>query len=88
MEHDLEFVASGRGQAQCPSNPEYPSGIIVDATDGEMGCVVKLPYPAPECGHFRVSCKVCRMSVAITAAGRADDPTSVKIPCRLSKEAH
>lgn len=81
--HIVQFRASGRGKAQCPPNPNFPNGIEVDASMGEQGCVVALPYPAPECGLWIINCAACGGGgVAITAAGRADDPKSVKIPCQ------
>lgn len=81
--HSVRFVASGRGKAQCPSNPEYPNGIAVIAFGGEHACTVKLPYPAPECGFYKVACAMCDSSVAVTAAGRADDPISVRMKCNF-----
>lgn len=82
--HLIEFIPSGRGKAQCPPNPEYPNGIDVNAAGrAEASCKVNLPYPAPECGLYRVGCNQCEMSVAVTAAGRPDDPRSVTMPCQL-----
>lgn len=87
-QHTVEFIPSGRGKAQCPPDPEYPNGIDVNATvPGQASCTVYLPYPAPECGHFKVVCGLCGTSVAITAAGRPDDPRSVTIPCRPDQVA-
>lgn len=81
----VEFVKSGRGKAQCPPNPDYPEGVAIDAAAlGEKACSVDLPYPAPECGTWMVRCDQCQMSVAITAAGRIDDPVSVRVPCRMA----
>jgi hypothetical protein len=87
VKHSIKFVKSGRGQAQCPPNPDYPQGIEVDASQGAPSCAIDLPYPAPECGYFVVRCTLCGTSVAITAAGRPDDPIRVKLPCRLPKGA-
>lgn len=78
-EFAVKFVPSGRGKVQCAPNPAYPDGINVRLA--ENGCLITLPYPAPECGHFEAQCKVCRRRIAITAAGRADDPRSVRVPC-------
>ena len=79
----VTFQPSGRGKAQCPSNPAYPKGIAVDcSTPGKANCTVTLPYPAPECGMWLVFCEQCRLSAAVTAAGRPDDPISVKFSCR------
>jgi hypothetical protein len=84
--HNIEFRPSGRGKAQCPSNPEFPDGIDVTVADDSVErCIVPLPYPAPECGAHIVVCKLCQMSVAVTAAGRPDDPRSVAMPCRITK---
>jgi len=81
--HDVIFRRSGRGPAQCPPNPDYPHGMDLDAAGtAPASCTVKLPYPAPECGHFLVSCHGCGLSVGVTAAGRPDDPSSIKLPCR------
>lgn len=83
-EHSVEFVPSGRGVARCAPNPDYPNGIaLYCAKPGEMACKVSLPYPAHECGVWIVRCKSCPMAVAVTAAGRPDDPISVTMPCQL-----
>lgn len=83
MIQEVKFVASGRGKAQCEPDPAYPDGKAIDASDGiGRACLVKLPYPAPECGVFYITCFTCRGIVAVTAAGRPDDPVSVNIPCR------
>lgn len=82
--HHVEFKASGRGKAQCAPDPNYPAGKSIDISDGARPfCKIALPYPAPECGHFMVTCQACSLKVAITAAGRPDDPISVKLPCNL-----
>jgi hypothetical protein len=79
----IEFKPSGRGKAKCPPDPNYPHGIEIDAAPpGTPTCIVTLPYPAPECGHWVVRCDECLMSIAITAAGRVDDPIRVRVPCR------
>lgn len=79
----IEFMPSGRGKAQCPSDPRYPKGIALDCSMGAGApyCTVTLPYPAPECGVYIIICDHCTMKVVVTAAGRPDDPTSIKIPC-------
>ena len=84
--HQVEFIASGRGKAQCPPDPAYPKGIPLDAVGARNcpSCTVELPYPAPECGMWRVDCTECGMSVLVSAAGRPDDPISVKLPCLRS----
>ena len=93
MSHTIEFQPSGRGKAQCPADPAYPHGIALDCTRAQFRqshdsldiastCTLELPYPAPECGLWMVSCDDCPLTVAITAAGRVDDPISVKMACR------
>lgn len=80
--HTVKFIPSGRGKAQCPPNPEYPNGIRVGAArPGVKSCTVELPYPAPECGAYIVRCTKCAMSAAVTAVGRADDPTAITVEC-------
>jgi predicted RNA-binding Zn-ribbon protein involved in translation (DUF1610 family) len=83
----IEWRRSGRGKAQCPPDPDYPNGCHVDISEGQTSCMVNLPYPAPECGAWIVRCAACGMSAAITAAGRPDDPRSVRIPCKGRMEA-
>jgi hypothetical protein len=81
----IKFRPSGRGKAQCASHPDYPNGIALDGTeDDEPACTAILPYPAPECGTWDVHCNLCLMNILITAAGRADDPISVKMPCNIT----
>ncbi len=80
--HSVRFIASGRGKSRCAPNPAYPHGVDVNVAKGGFpSCVIDLPYPAPECGHFQIHCKMCGMSAAVTAAGRPDDPRSVVVPC-------
>jgi hypothetical protein len=47
--HTVEFEPSGRGKAQCTSNPNFPKGMKVDCSDGMLACSKELPYSAPEC---------------------------------------
>lgn len=83
MSFDVRFCPSGRGKARCPPDPDFPDGKKIDL--GILpNCEARLPYPAPECGHFLVTCKSCGASVAVTAAGRLDDPVSVTVPCKTS----
>lgn len=65
--HSVVFEPSGRGKAQCPPDPLYPSGKATDCTVfGETTyCTKELPYPAPECGAWMVRCAACGMSVAL-----------------------
>jgi hypothetical protein len=84
VRHSIEFVKSGRGKEKCKPDPIVPKGTVVNACrNDEPSCTVKLPYPAPECGHFIVRCKDCGLSVVATAAGRPDDPIRITMPCDL-----
>lgn len=79
---DLTWIDSGR-EPQCAPNPNYPDGIDADVTLGQRpACRSTLPYPARRCGSYIVRCKRCHMSVAITTAGRPDDPRSIMMPCK------
>lgn len=78
---NIEWLDAER-EPQCKPNPEYPSGIDVDLTNGRPGCIVSLPYPAKRCGAYVVECRKCGVHVGLTTAGRPDDPRSVKIRCR------
>jgi len=70
------------GKARCPANPAYPDGVVVDMTEGQARqCPVPLPYPAKEVGTWYVTCNTCGVKAAVTAAGRADDPREVRLPC-------
>jgi hypothetical protein len=80
---EIKFIPSGRGKAQNPPNPAHPEGIAVD-TGARPACKAELPYPAPECGYYKVECVKCGASVIITSVGRPDDPVSIMIPCATS----
>jgi hypothetical protein len=79
---DIYFEPSGRGKARCSPNPNYPTGIIVDLSEDQHNCEINLPYPAKECGIWIVKCNTCQTVIAVTAAGRPDDPIKVKIKCK------
>lgn len=83
----VDFRKSGRGKAQCEADPNYPHGIELHCPGVAVSCKVALPYPAPECGWWEVECLSCGYLMIVTAAGRADDPVSVRLPCQLSKGA-
>ena len=74
---------SGR-EPQVAPNPHYPTGKDVDLCwdDRLPHCQTPLPYPARRCGYYTVACRTCHMRVAITTAGRPDDPRSVTVPCK------
>ena len=81
----IKFVPSGRGKARCAPDPHYPKGKHIDISESRLSCSVELPYPAPECGHLLIRCELCSMYIAVTAAGRPDDPTSIVFPCKLAQ---
>jgi hypothetical protein len=83
MSITVTFHPSGRGKAQCAPDPDYPNGKVIDCAGNQLSCTVDLPYPAPECGHFLVKCAICSLQVAVTAAGRTDDPTKLILPCKF-----
>ncbi len=76
------WLGTGR-QPTCAPNPAYPNGIALDAAGPAPGCEIALKYPAPCIGQWVVECATCGTSAAVTAAGRADDPASVRIPCKM-----
>ena len=79
---EVTWIDAGREPTQ-PPDPRYPKGIALDLSRrSERTCEVALPYPAKRCGVYHVSCNVCGLTVAITAAGRPDDPYSALLPCK------
>ncbi len=79
---NITWVDSGR-EPKCAPNPSYPAGIDVDCTAGAMpNCTASLAYPAKRCGIYVVKCMRCGWKCAVTTAGRADDPRSVRVPCK------
>lgn len=84
--NDLKVVWQDHGRtAQNPSDPLFPHGKDVDITPigAVAACSTVLPYPAPRCGLWIVTCSQCGLRVGVTAAGRPDDPRSVKVACQL-----
>lgn len=81
----VEWV-DGEREPQNKPNPAFPDGIDLDMSMGaEPTCATNLPYPAKRCGLYIVECDACGQSVAVTTAGRADDPRSIKLACRRPK---
>jgi hypothetical protein len=81
---EVTFISEHR-KATSPTNPDYPNGVDLDMTDRvaiRMACLVDLPYPAECCGKWLLNCQTCGYRAVISAAGRRDDPRSVKLPCR------
>lgn len=84
---DVTWNDHGRESRYSP-DPRYPDGFDVDASNGaEPVCFVSLPYPARRCGSYIVSCRRCGVIVAVTTAGRPDDPRSVTLACRAKGTA-
>lgn len=83
MAHKVQFLSRNR-MAECSPNPLYPNGIELD-TGERPACKVELPYPAECVGVWFVSCDICKTTVAVTAAGRIDDPKSVMVKCQTRR---
>lgn len=80
--HDVEWRDAGR-EPQCAPNPEYPDGIDVDVSGGaSRTCLLNLNYPAQRCGAYVIDCRKCGLRVAVSTAGRPDDPRSVLLACK------
>ena len=78
----IEWIDGGREPKVAP-NPEYPDGVDLDySIDGQWKCKTDLPYPAKRIGVYVVNCNECGLRVAITTAGRPDDPRSVTVACK------
>lgn len=76
-------------EPQCAPNPAYPQGVDTDVSGGAAeACTAKLPYPAKRCGFYVVECDRCGVRVAVTTAGRPDDPRSVRIACGPPEAKH
>lgn len=79
---DLRWMKRG-DKARSPANPAYPTGVVVDLTEGKTPrCLIPLPYPAKEVGTWFITCNTCGYTAAVTAAGRSDDPREVQLPCK------
>lgn len=63
-------------------DPAFPEGVDIDLSEGHpRTCAARLPHYAGLLGMYEVRCMVCDLSVAITSAGRADDPRLIRVPC-------
>lgn len=76
------WVDSGR-EPKCAPDPEHPDGVVVDMrTNDGPSCETDLPYPARRCGHYMITCKICKLAAIVTTAGRPDDPRHVIVTCK------
>lgn len=79
----VTFLDSGR-EPKCPPDPAFPEGRDIDLSKGAAKtCVADIPYPAPRCGVMMLNCERCGYSIAVTVAGRLDDPRKVTLACKL-----
>jgi hypothetical protein len=70
-------------EPRCAPNPDYPNGVDLDISGGETPfCFTDLPYPAKRIGLFEIKCMNCGQIVAVSTAGRPDDPRSIKMACQ------
>jgi len=81
MKFNVEWIDSHR-EPKCAPDPAYPAGKDLDISGGAPSCFVELPYPARRCGIYMIDCEQCGMTIAITTAGRIDDPKSLRMPCK------
>jgi hypothetical protein len=67
-----------------PPDPAWPNGAAIDvALNALRACRLELPYPAARCGLWVITCKQCGYAMSLATTGQADDPRSVRVPCRL-----
>ena len=82
---NVKWFDEGRDPV-CAPDPSIPNGIDLDCSGGaRRSCQVKLPYPAPRCGKHVVDCPVCGLVAIASAAGRPDDPRSLKVACKIAE---
>lgn len=82
MTIDVTFLDSGHEPREKP-DPAYPNGRDIRlCTAVQKSCGFNVPYPAPRCGVYSIKCSDCGIVVAVTVAGRPDDPRTVTIPCK------
>ena len=80
------YFLDQKRQAVCEANPRFPNGCHVDLSDGApVTCTAQLEYPAKGCGIWTVICSACGLRIALTTAGRVDDPRSVTVACKGGK---
>lgn len=80
--HTVKWI-DGKREPRSPPNPSYPNGVdLVIAQPAQKSCKIPLPYPARRIGHYLIDCRVCSLKVAVSTAGRPDDPRSVTMACK------
>jgi hypothetical protein len=78
----IEWIDKHREPTE-PPNPAYPNGTGYDlALTAKHRCRVLLPHPASRCGIWLALCTRCSYSVAVSTAGRPDDPKTLRLPCK------
>jgi len=78
----IKWFDHGR-EPKCAPDSAFPKGKDINVSAGSLPyCKAELPYPAQRCGYYLVHCTSCGYTIAITTAGRCDDPRSVTIPCK------
>jgi hypothetical protein len=82
MKAQIEWL-DGYREPQAKPDPAFPDGKDLDVSEGRSpSCSTPLPYPAKRCGLYMVKCLDCGFTVAVTTAGRPDDPRSLKMACK------
>ena len=62
----------------------HPEGLKITEADVGPSCLFDLPYPSPRCGLLVVDCERCGKRIALTVAGRVDDPRTLRMSCTES----
>lgn len=79
----VNWVDKNRQPTGTP-DPRYPNGRFLDMSLGaRKTCTVDLEHPTKGCGYYTLECLRCHFRAVITTAGRADDPNSVKLACKV-----
>ena len=80
--HKITWI-DGRAEPKNPPNPKYPFGIDLDMSRGaDRSCLIMLPHPARRIGYYDIECAKCGLRVAVSTAGRVDDPRSARVACK------
>jgi hypothetical protein len=70
--------------SDAPADPAFPAGSPIDvALDALRACRIELPWPAERCGIWLVTCQKCGLYIRLKTTGKADDPNSLRVACRL-----